>query len=437
MHTCKATVTVLVLVTPEAIQSLGFPPNSIDNALYLPFGLQSLNFALFNSGIFGKTFNFIVEPYEFDFSGLPLIDVDLTAFGTDPNALALREANEADLMVLLTDERYQNVLGAWAATFSGPAVYGIVNIEHLFGLRNVFAHELGHAFSLQHTRDEMGGITTHETCQFAWHLVGQEGLEYETVVATLSNQEIDAGVRQILNFSNPDVEYSGVPTGTMYDANAFKLSERMCIVADIRENDELEVSITGPDEICDQLANFSAEILVEPAAGSPGSAPYSYAWSMSTTGFFNSAPGSNNPPPIILGYGPNLQIFVNQTFWLSLAVCGSEGVCVNHVIRVSNCGGAPPQKPSVDTKTAASYPATIEVYPNPANDYLQIDTKGSLAEFIYFDIQNCFGQLIHSGVLDHELTIPLEKNTFPNGYYFLRLRDNLNLIKTLPFSITR
>gem|GEM_PF-2472506 len=183
MGNCKAVVSVLVLITPEALNSLGFAPNSIDAALYIPFGLHSINFALVNSGVFGKSFRFIVEGYNFNFSNDLDMSIDLLRLQNDQAAFDRRTANKADLMVLLTDDRYGNGLGIWRIYTTGASVFGMVSIENLFGVKNVFAHELGHAFSLNHSREEEN-YYNHDVCAFGWRLLDQDFAEHKTIMTT-------------------------------------------------------------------------------------------------------------------------------------------------------------------------------------------------------------------------------------------------------------
>ncbi len=439
MGSCKAVVSVLVLITPEALNSLGFAPNSIDAALYIPFGLHSINFALVNSGVFGKSFRFIVEGYNFNFSTSSDITIDLLRLQNDQAAFDRRTANKADLMVLLTDDRYGNGLGIWRIYTTGASVFGMVSIENLFGVKNVFAHEVGHAFALNHSREEEN-YYGHEVCAFGWRLLDQDFVEHKTVMSVISDTEIQEGMTHILNFSNPDSDFNGTPTGTPFDANAFKISQRMCLVQNNFVDEELEVSISGNLNPCEASVTYTADFVHAPPVGQPGGPPYIYAWYKSNTGFFNPLNGSNNQMPEYLGNTPSISLFVDATTWLKVDVCG-QGVCANHVIKIINCDGEPQER--ISERNAGldkQLEQTYKIVPNPVRDALQLKFNAPLNGLVTYSITNSLGQLMLRNALHSNdfstIDISLAGKNFPPGLYYCSVL-NENTAETLPFSITR
>jgi hypothetical protein len=442
LTTCKSTVSILVLVTPEALNSLGFAPGSIDAALYIPFGLHSLNFALINSGLFGKSFKFIVEGYNFPFATIPFILDDLDILAQSPGITARRNATHADLVVLLTDSRYPQ-LGAWHSTASAVGIHGIVTIENLTGVRNVFAHEVGHGFWLNHTRFEENYFD-HDICNFGYFFGDADFNFHKTIMGTLFNSDINDGIDHILNFSNPDVSYNGAATGTEYDANAFKLSLRMCIVQDYMSEEELEVLITGPSTGCNQVQTYAADILNEPSTGQPGSGPFTYSWSSSTNGFFNAQSGSFNPQPTYLGNTQTIEVLVESTMWLGLQVCGTGGVCANHVLKIVNCNGKLstsveyPTDKNINVETSKSF----NISPNPAHDKITISLRGSqsMNGQINYTIQNQLGQSVKSASIQladaGSFDIQLENLNFPPGVYFVSI-ESARISDTQPFILIK
>ena len=103
-ETCTATVSVLVLVSRAANAWIGnnTPSNSLSQLLYLPLGLQMVNAALRNSGLFGKQVRFIIEPFDFTFSGLNDIEADLALLAGNASAFQLKAARQADLMISMS-----------------------------------------------------------------------------------------------------------------------------------------------------------------------------------------------------------------------------------------------------------------------------------------------------------------------------------------------
>ncbi len=100
--------------------------------MYVALGLHTVNFALINSGVYQKSVRFIVEFYNFNFYGGPLVSFDLAGLNTDPIANGLRATHRADLMFLLADSRYGSLFGAvldQGGVNQGPHL-GIVSMEY-------------------------------------------------------------------------------------------------------------------------------------------------------------------------------------------------------------------------------------------------------------------------------------------------------------------
>jgi hypothetical protein len=330
-------------------------------------------------------------------------------------------------MILLTRGRYTNALGAWHETNSGPWWFGIVNVEHLFGVRNVFAHETGHAFSLNHNRESNGGDVPYEGtdwCNFGWRFLDQDDIERRTIMATIPNSDVMEGESQILNYSNPDVEYNGAPTGDQYNANANHMSGRMCEVDDYFEDEELEVVVNGPDFICNEWATYTADITNEPPTGQPGSAPFTFSWWKNNTVFFNILNGSGQPDEF-MGNTQSIQFYspANETFWLSVIVYGSGSVHANSVMKVeSPCSGKPGgQKPKPFETTQS-----IKLFPNPAYDHVRLLFDSPVSGISEYALANSVGQIVASGkfeeynINDFDVNLP---NTLPSGVYQFTLRN--------------
>jgi hypothetical protein len=100
----------------------------------------------------------------------------------------------------------------------------------------VFHHEVGHLLGLRHDPD-----TDSETEPYAYghgYVYAQGGTKWRDVMAYNVESICGAypGCQRIPNFSNPDVDYDGVPTGTNAESdNARVLEERICTVAAFRQ----------------------------------------------------------------------------------------------------------------------------------------------------------------------------------------------------------
>ncbi len=67
----------------------------------------------------------------------------------------------------------------------------------------------------------------------------------------------------------------------------------------------------------------------------------------------------------------------------------------------------------------------IEVYPNPANDYIDISVKADLTGAAEFDIINVDGEIVYTGKLMSDLkTYNLDIHHFKSGLYFLRIHSD-------------
>jgi chitinase len=67
----------------------------------------------------------------------------------------------------------------------------------------------------------------------------------------------------------------------------------------------------------------------------------------------------------------------------------------------------------------------IEVYPNPANDYINLNIEADLTGATEFDIVNAEGEIIYKGSLLSEMkTYNLDIHDFKSGLYFIRIHSD-------------
>jgi hypothetical protein len=99
------------------------------------------------------------------------------------------------------------------------------------------------------------------------------------------------GGTRILNYSNPEVNFMGVPTGTTQRNNARKLKETGCTVASFRANPgppPFAAYITGSVWGC----ACTNKTLSSSITG--GTAPFQYEWRISFNGIIWTEPMGNN-----------------------------------------------------------------------------------------------------------------------------------------------
>ncbi|HNL37516.1 MAG: zinc-dependent metalloprotease [Saprospiraceae bacterium] len=420
VDTCKNIINALVLVTPEAISEVvGYHPDPVYAALYFTLGEQTMNYILINSNVVGKTFRFVRETYtEFHFSSNNNIFYDIDSLEVDQNAWNRLAANQADVIILLTNDRYGDYAGIESVQPNMPVA--IVSAKHLFGPRFTFAHEIGHMLDARHSRESQGGNIPDNSpgCNTGYRAEAVGAGYVYTVMAV-----IDAGESRIPYFSNPNINYSGVPIGNAKSYNAAYITETICTVADFFfPTDELRAEIAGPAPNCTQGATYTAALDL-PGAGVPGNAPFTYKW------YFGAAPYTNPLSGTFIGNSHTVSLnaaaIPYEKYWLYLSVHSSDGVTATTLREFVNPCFAAEEKAALPDGTMR--PSTGFVcYPNPASDRVTIAFSEEMNHQgnYHYQIFDALGSLRLSGVfqLSEEAycqTIPFD---LPAGMYTIRLR---------------
>jgi hypothetical protein len=273
---CSAIVSVLVLVTPEAVNWLGDnTSNWLESILFVHLGLQSANVALTNSGVRNKALRYTIRPYNFSFTGSDDIFSDVNNLKI--LSKGLRESAGCDLLLLLSDDRYIQAGLVASEGKLGLPTFGIVEINNFLTPRFTFAHEAAHCLGAQHNRVDNGGdqSVADPDCKYGYRFDFSGAKDDRTIMALLYPEEEDLNFRRVLHFSNPNISYRGLPTGTQSDYNARVIDQTMCEVKDNVETEELSIAIDGPDIInpCSNGAVYTA-LINPPGPGIPGGPPF-------------------------------------------------------------------------------------------------------------------------------------------------------------------
>jgi hypothetical protein len=402
------TVRVLVLFTPAAV---AVEPNIQARA---NLAIQQSNQIFANSKISSRNARLVLAGVEIlNFMESGNISNDRFLLRDNVIAQARRNATSADLVVLMTNGNYIDASGIVAAIGPDNAnAYAIV--ETLFSTSNqrVFTHELGHLFGARH--DEFDPDATYERGR-----VFRTGLfslfrNNWTVMAILP--PADRG--RIDYFSNPNVRYKSVRTGTDDRNNARRLNETGNTVADFRPAPTISipatpfsVSVSAPETYpaCSRGACATATI----TCGIP---PYTIRWDYSLDGI-TWQPTNNTTT----GYCFVTPCNPGGQFWVRVTVTDSQGNVrvAGKVIELTGSGSGNGWLRSTEENIITN------IYPNPLNEQSQIKINLPEAENIRIELSNMYGTLRREIINqyfsagEHIITIP--RNKLPQGLYAIKL----------------
>lgn len=224
-----------------------------------------------------------------------------------------RDAKHADFVMLLANHQdyiFTGLVGAVESDIKDASVFGN-NIEDyenpdVRGMSLInrpnehfhFGHEIGHCFGADHQTC----TTLPSTNCIASDAITENILSLQNAHAHLfkAREEDDCargGKEELVTlvltgknnehvhipyYSNPDIEYSGVPTGIENDINNVeRIRNFACAAANMRAPDHhlFAISITGPSEGCPNSSATFAPHVTSPLG------PFEFQWSRSTDGF--------------------------------------------------------------------------------------------------------------------------------------------------------
>lgn len=229
-----------------------------------------------------------------------------------------------------------------------------------------------------------------------------------------------AGEKQIQNFSNPQVNYSGKATGVWGERyNAWQLNTTNCDVASFRFDNTISLTgyISGPYAVC-----LGEDVPVQAVVSGGWAGTYNYDWSYSYDGFSYSSLGLNSHFVFIPGINLPPTSPGNFPIYIRVVVTDQNGNAVTlfKSVRATNedVGQDPPcmhhHMPLVGNNGS-----TFEVFPNPVSDRLTVkvvNEKEAGGVHIY-DLQ---GNL----ALAANNSLELDISTLPPGIYFVKVRGD-------------
>ncbi len=459
---CAAIIDVLVLVTNETMNFFqGLGSNPFAAILYAGIGIETVNLAFQNSDIPNKRIRWELARFDFDFNPIQDIDIDIANLINDVEAQQLRDSYRADVVIMLTNHGYFDFngrpifgsvkIGEIPASSNGA--FAIVEVPFMLAPRWTFAHEFAHLLGARHNRITNGGNDNTDICAHAWRLDDGDGNisnDIRTILALSSPSTRPPGTglfeplpgERILNYSNPNIEFNGNPTGTSDSDNSRIIRNLGCEVSEFRAAPELGVTLAGTTLFCDMVhpqtpKTYSAWIL-PPAVGMPGLPPYSYEWSWNESGIFD---GSQPIYPL----GNAQQITISSVlacphFFLHLKVTSSDQVVVTETRKINTflcsppCFGQPLSTPNTENDIIRQSTemklkeSEMLIFPNPSSGRTAIRLNNlSDSSSIEIKLFSVNGELIKVFQFDEvqkgQQTLPLNLNDLSAGLYNCHIQN--------------
>lgn len=400
---------VLILYTQKALDKCSDIDATIDLAI------EKTNTAYFRSNVDFEMK--LLGSEQLTFTEGNNILTDLTLFASLPNVITLRDATyKADLVILLTDGDYGSFKGR--AIGFGPGVntaFAIVEVADI-SKHNVFAHETGHLLGCHHEfgNDPTGGPSEHAH-KFE---IGLFKIRKRRTIMWSKTARIKK--KEILNFSNPTVEYSGTPTGTWgSENNALTLNQNGCAVSAYRQDTNLGINgyVSTPGGVCLNEYFFANASITGGVVGT-----YQYNWSYSYDGFNYTSLNENQESVTIPGIAlPPVTIGIFSIF-VRLEITDQNG-------NTHNIYNSVPASNSVDI--GQDYPcsiifefnddtpqSSIDIYPNPAMTEISIKSKDELQSIKIFNFQG------KQFTFSNKTSSSIDVSSLPKGSYVIQFKTS-------------
>ena len=405
---CAAIVTVLVLL-PKATKTALLSAannNALVMQIILRLGFEVSNAALKNSGITGKEMKFIFDNTNFSSKAI-FIDNALSQFETDKYVKELQDKHNADLVYLLTTQDFDGGIGITSPFGNGSNhSYGLIELPALFAPTWTAAHELGHNFGAKHSRDDKSAVNSSD-CHHGWFIDKSN----QTAVATWK-----PGMLRQMYYSNPDISFNGLPTGSLLDFNASIISNTFCDVAKYKDSDcnVLEAAIDGSSFVCIfenvlKYGNFTAQILGKDCHGKV----IKYEWRTNTTGIFNTANS-------VIGTGSSLSfnsgILGNNFLFVTITTADGFVSTVTKRVSVLKCG---PTHSKVSNNVT---PNSINI---SQKDGLHVINFNSTSDDCKYQVSDINGRILVQKKIGKTVTYideTIEINN--NGIFFISIWNN-------------
>ena len=323
-------IDVLVAYTPSARRAR----NDMDSLIRL--AIEETNQTYKNSNI-NIRLN-LVDSFEHNYTeqaGATGWERTLNDFTKDATVASRRNSSGADVAMLIINDR----------TYCGMAwVYSNANANYAFGLveqscatgHYTFAHEIGHIQGASHNEHIENRPVFSYGHGYIYSVAARTN-NFSTVMSYDFGAGCSYGCARIPYWSNPNISYKGIPTGTVStNNNARVLNETAAKVSAYRARQ------TGNKPSC----TLSADVASIPQGGgtytlraSCSDSPSSYTWTVN-----NGAPQTGGSS---LSYNfPANNSSVTQSFSFSLTATNAAGTSNPVQLTLNQAGKAQENKPS-------------------------------------------------------------------------------------------
>jgi hypothetical protein len=403
---------VLTIVTPPAATWLNNNLGVWQN-LWLQAALDNINTALIMSGVNNKSVRnrFIFQTSPFLLSNN--INQDIINMRNNPTIIALRDNARADVVNMLTLQNYIQIENNQIFQVFGVASnvdpmaidqYTICEIPFIDESRFTFAHEVAHLMGCEHAINHSPMATCNRGHRFTAGGV---------LRASILGDQVQNFVR-INNYSNPNINFMGVPTGEANRNNAGVIQNHFCSVGSINTPSEFAPDISGYQ--CSGANNTYTAINLIPNNNLgviTCIAPYTFQWSWS-----NSSGGP------WINFGANsisATLSAQPCFakYIRLIVTSSDG-CTYTRTKFYKCTQCLTKDISAETRSIIKE-ETINVYPNPSNQIFEIETDADVKNYRVFGTD---GKLILEKHNVDNKFFSIDLNTQSNNIYILHLELN-------------
>lgn len=345
---------------------------------------------------------------------------DLRTFYDMPLSHQLRDNNQADLVILLTDDTQEGVNGQ-ARRVAASEANGFC-ISKLNAALNNFtgSHEIGHLIGARHQRCSTCSTGLFSGCD---PLTKHHGFPIGDELRTIMFQNGCAPRVRVGRWSNPDAPFGNNQTGDSDNNNSRVLKKRADDVSCFRSEPPFSTSITnvdiqGPAQICKSsvFAFFTASFNPFQVV-----MPLTYKWEISLNGVSNwTQIGSNATLPLTSNLVPTLPGGIQApSFFLRVTITDFGGKKGSDQMEVTmlDCLEGGDDRENVQVATNL-----VEIFPNPVS---RIFTLKSSEPLQHVSIFNADGRCIYqNNTIVNTNTMVIDSENFHEGVYYLRLQND-------------